>query len=47
MIGELFNAVADELTGGDPENKRIAGLPYLAIKVQTGMNMLASVLKPG
>lgn len=46
MIGELFNAMADELTGSDPENKRIAGLPYLALKAQAGMDMVAGMIAP-
>jgi len=47
MIGELFNAMADELFDGDPENGRIAGLPYLAVKAQAGLSALAPTLKLG
>lgn len=46
MIGELFNAMAEELTGSDPENKRIAGLPYLAAKTQAGLGMVTTMLAP-
>ncbi|MCB9989907.1 MAG: hypothetical protein H6867_00825 [Rhodospirillales bacterium] len=32
MIGELFNAMVDEVFGDDPETRRNAALPYLFAK---------------
>ena len=32
MIGELFNAVVDEVIGDDPATRRAAALPYIFSK---------------
>ena len=32
MIGELFNAMVDELLGDDPATRRCAALPYIFAK---------------
>ena len=32
MIGELFNAMVDEIVGDDPATRRAAALPYIFSK---------------
>lgn len=42
MLGELFNAMVDEVVGDDPATRRIAALPYLFSKASIGATALSS-----
>jgi len=44
MIGELFNAMVDEIVGDDPATRRNAALPYLFAKHAAYANGLGGTL---
>lgn len=44
MIGELFNAMIDEVIGDDPATRRSAALPYLFAKHAGGLKQAGAAM---
>jgi hypothetical protein len=45
MIGELFNAVVDEVIGDDPATRQSAALPYIFAKASAFATSVGPALK--